>query len=136
MKKYLSIILLSCFIKADIIIAPNDLPARIQDFIKTNFKANIGLALQDDNTYEVYLSDGTELEFFLDGDYKEIETKNKPINWNILPTNISLIIQNKYPQAFLIEIEKKINHYEIKLSNNMKIYIDSNGTILREKFDD
>ena len=54
----------------------------------------------------------------------------------ILPTNIASIIQSQYPKALLMEVERKINYYKVKLSNQMKIKIDPNGLILSQEFDD
>lgn len=136
MKKIFVMILFSNILLAGYIISPNDLPKNIQDFIKNNFKAQIGICQKDDHSYEVYLSDGTELEFYLNGDYKEIESKITPLSYKILPDNIANIIKNQFPNTNILEIERKINVYKIKLNNGMKIYIDYNGTIIYKKFDD
>ena len=120
---------------ADVIISPNTLPENIKAFIATHFKAQIGL-VQMDKSYEIYLTDGTELEFDIMGNWKEIESKISPISFLILPTNIASIIQSQYPKALLMEVERKINYYKVKLSNRMKIKIDPNGLILSQEFDD
>ena len=121
---------------ADVIISPNSLPKNIKSFIATHFKAQIGLAQMDTKSYEIYLTDGTELEFDIMGNWKEIESKINPISFLILPTNIASIIQSQYPKALLMEVERKINYYKAKLSNQMKIKIDLNGLILSQEFDD
>ncbi|TEY01616.1 hypothetical protein ELQ16_07235 [Campylobacter sp. US33a] len=130
-------LLLANLLKADIIVSPDSLPTTIKAFLEEHFKqVSIGIVQQDKNSYEVYLSDGTELEFDIDGLWKEIESKHKALSFKILPTHIASIITNRYPQAFLIEIERKINHYKIKLSNGLELYIDNNGTIIQERYDD
>ncbi|WP_279040417.1 hypothetical protein [Campylobacter helveticus] len=48
-------------LKADVILSPQSLPNNIKDFLQKNFKAQIGLAQRDYNTYELALSDGTEI---------------------------------------------------------------------------
>ena len=136
MKKILFLFFAVGVLMADIIISANELPKNIQEFIKNNFKANIGLCQKDEYSYEVYLSDGTELDFDINGDYKEIESKFTPLSFNLLPLNIANIVKNKYPNTSMIEIEKKINLYKIKLNNGIKIYIDYNGSIVYEKMDD
>lgn len=136
-KKSLFIILLSCcFLKADMIISPDFLPENIKQFLSTHFKAQIGLVQRDKKSFEVYLSDGTELEFDMLGNWKEIESKFTPISFDILPANIASIVQNTYANTFLIEVERKIHYYKIKLSNRIELKIDSNGTILSQEFDD
>lgn len=131
----LSLILFNC-LYADIIISADSLPQNSKDFLKQNFNATIGLAQRDKNSYEVYLSDGTEIEFDIDGNWHEIESKINPFNFDFLPQNLASIIKNEFPNTKAREIEKKINHYKIKLTNGMKIYIDFNGTILHKEMDD
>lgn len=137
MKKALfALIFTLCVSQADMIISPNALPENIKSFIKTHFKAQIGLVEMDRKSYEIYLTDGTELEFDFMGNWKEIESKITPISFSVLPENIAIIVQNLFPSAVLIEVEHKINYYKIKLSNRIKLRIDFNGTILRQEFDD
>ena len=128
--------LTAALLNADMIIAPNSLPQNIQNFIATHFKAQIGLVEMDRKSYEIYLTDGTELEFDIMGNWKEIESKLTPIDFAVLPANIASIIKNQFPNTALVEVERKINYYKIKLSNRMKIRIDPNGTILSQKVDD
>ncbi|MBK2001115.1 PepSY-like domain-containing protein [Campylobacter sp. 2018MI35] len=122
-------------LNADIIISPDNLPDNIKTFLKKNFNASIGIVQKDRNSYEVYLSNGLELEFESDGTWKEIESKLDPFDFNFLPSNIIDIIKNKFPNIKAREIERKINYYKIKLSNGIKIYIDFNGTILHKGSD-
>lgn len=135
-KTLLSLIFMAFSLYADVIISPNSLPENIKSFIATHFKAQIGLAQMDTKSYEIYLTDGTELEFDIMGNWKEIESKINPISFLILPTNIASIIQSQYPKALLMEVELKISYYKVKLSNRMKIKIDPNGLILSQEFDD
>lgn len=134
--KFLSIVaILSLSLNADIIISAENLPNISKEFLQHNFKAPIGIVQKDKNSYEVYLSDGTELEFDTDGIWKEIENKALPFNLDFLPQNLANIIKNEFPNVKAREIERKINHYKIKLDNGVKILIDFNGTILYKKID-
>lgn len=123
-------------LQADMIISPNALPENIKTFINTHFKAQIGLVEMDRKSYEIYLTDGTELEFDIVGNWKEIESKITPIPFGVLPANLATIVQNLFPNTAIVELERKIHYYKIKLSNNIKLRIDPNGTILSQKFDD
>lgn len=120
---------------ADSIISPDSLPSLSKEFLQKNFNAQIGLVQVDKDVYEVHLSDGTEIEFSTDGSWKEIESKGNPLSFGILPRNLADIVKNEFPNAFMLEVKKKINYYKIKLNNGLKIRIDPNGTILRRKFD-
>ncbi|HDZ5064854.1 TPA: PepSY-like domain-containing protein [Campylobacter jejuni] len=135
--KFLSIIaILSISLNADIIISADNLPNISKEFLQHNFKAPIGIVQKDKNSYEVYLSDGTEVEFDIDGTWKEIENKTLPFNLDFLPQNLVNIIKNEFPNVKAREIERKINYYKIKLDNDVKILIDLNGTILHKEIDD
>ncbi|WP_260604814.1 MULTISPECIES: PepSY-like domain-containing protein [unclassified Campylobacter] len=136
-KKFVLAFFFLCLLaKADLIISPDSLPENTKQFLSTNFKAQVGMAQRDGNSFEVYLTDGTELEFDIMGNWKEISSKFTPINFSILPANIAAIIQNQFPNTFLLEAERKINYYKIKLSNRLELKIDANGTILSQEFDD
>ncbi len=55
---------------------------------------------------------------------------------SILPANVMATIQRTYPQAAIIKIEKQFTIFEVKLNNMMELYIDNNGTLIGQKFDD
>lgn len=58
----------------DVTVAPSDLPAAITDYIETNHSgATIATAERDEDGYDVYLDDGTSLDFSLDGTFKEYD---------------------------------------------------------------
>ncbi len=136
LKKFFLVLFLSLMLFADFIISPDSLPPRAKDFLQENFSAQIGVVQVDKSSYEVYLSDGTELEFDMDGSWREIESKFTPLNFSILPPIIADIIKNTYANAVMFEIKKKINYYKIEFNNNLKIIIDFNGTILHQEIDD
>lgn len=129
-------LILPCMLFADFITSPDSLPASAKEFLQKNFNAEIGIVQVDKNEYEVYLSDGTELEFNMDGSWKEVESKGNPLNFNILPPNLADIIKSEFPNTSMIEIKKKINYYKIKFNNGLKVIIDFNGTILEKKLHD
>ena len=134
--KFLSVVSCVLCLNADIIISFDQLPASSKEFLSKYFKAEVGLVQKDKNSYEVYLSDGSELEFEIDGSWHEVENKANPFELDFLPPNLSAIIKNEFPNTKAIEIEKKISYYKIKLTNGVKIYMDFNGTILKKKIDD
>ncbi|TKX30717.1 hypothetical protein CQA69_05640 [Campylobacter estrildidarum] len=124
------------YLNADIMISPDNLPDISKEFIRKNFNVPIGIVQKDKSSYEVYLSNGIEIEFEIDGTWKEIESKIiSPFEFNFLPPNIADVIKNNFPNTKALEIERKISHYKIKLNNGVKIYIDFNGTILQKKLD-
>ncbi|OEJ14760.1 hypothetical protein BFL38_07940 [Brachyspira hampsonii] len=129
----------SIFAYADgMYIAPNQLPSNILQFIKTYFQnTNIIYAEMDRKTYEIALDNGVEIEFFRNGDLKEIEGNYTALPSNILPQSVSNTVAKTYPNTVITKIKKKWNIYEVKLNNMMELYIDAgSGQLLGQKFDD
>ncbi len=135
-KVFVLLITIFLYLKADMMISPSALPDNIKQFISMNFQASVGLVQVDGSTYEIYLSDGTELEFDIGGNFKEAKARYLGLNPNILPKHIALIIKNEYPNVSITKIERKILYYEINLSNNIELKIDNNGLVLSREFDD
>lgn len=114
----------------------SSIPQNAQNFIKQHFpNIQVSYIERDWDDIEVYLADGTQIEFFPNGDWKEVKCyMNMPAS--ILPANVMATIQRTYPQAAIIKIEKQFTIFEVKLNNMMELYIDNNGTLIGQKFDD
>lgn len=121
---------------ADMMVAPNALPGKITQFVNANFPgAQVMYAERDYDSFEVKLNTGVELDFYVNGDWKEVKTfQNFPTQ--ILPAAVAQAVKGAHPQAFIIKAEKTWNGYEIKTSNMMEIYVTPNGQIMGQKFDD
>ncbi len=121
---------------ADMMVAPNALPGKITQFVNANFPgAQVMYAERDYDSFEVKLNTGVELDFYVNGDWKEVKTfQNFPTQ--ILPAAVAQAVKSAHPQAFIIKAEKTWNGYEIKTSNMMEIYVTPNGQIMGQKFDD
>ena len=114
----------------------SSIPQNAQNFIKQHFpNIQVSYIERDWDDIEVYLADGTQIEFFPNGDWKEVKCyMNMPAS--ILPANVMATIQRTYPQAAIIKIEKQFTIFEVKLNNMMELYIENNGTLIGQKFDD
>lgn len=114
----------------------SSIPQNAQNFIKQHFpNIQVSYIERDWDDIEVYLANGTQIEFFPNGDWKEVKCyMNMPAS--ILPANVMATIQRSYPQAAIIKIEKQFTIFEVKLNNMMELYIDNNGTLIGQKFDD
>ncbi|MEI0530685.1 PepSY-like domain-containing protein [Brachyspira pilosicoli] len=114
----------------------SSLPKNTQDFIAKHFKnVEVSYIERDWEDIEVYLANGTQIDFFPNGEWKEVKSYgNMPTT--ILPANVLATVNKTYPQAAIIKIEKQFTIYEVKLNNMMELYIDSNGSLLGQQFDD
>ena len=121
----------------DIYILPEQLPQNALSFIQKYFPdVNILYAEMDKKDYEVRLSNGVEIEFLRNGELKEIEGNYVAIPFEILPESAANTVRRTYPNTVITKIKVKWNLYEVKLNNMMKLYIDANGQLLGQKFDD
>ncbi|WP_028329220.1 PepSY-like domain-containing protein [Brachyspira alvinipulli] len=118
-------------------VSPDQLPAPILQFINLHFKGSqIMYAEMDRKSYEIALDNGVEMEFFRNGELKEIEGNYIALPLNILPQSVANTVSRTYPNNVVTKIKKKWNLYEVKLNNMMELYIDINGQLLGQKFDD
>lgn len=139
MKKKLILFIALCFgiLSAKSVVVPqNQLPQNSQVFIQKYFSnSSVALVKRDIDSFDVYLNDGTELEFMQNGEWKEIDGKYKAVPIEILP-EIMTQVSASQGNAMIIEISKEIQGYKFKLNNRMKVYTDASGNILGAKFDD
>ena len=121
---------------AGVVIQPAGLPKAAQDFIKKSFPNDpILYAEQNRKDFEAVLQSGIEIEFFINGEWKEIKSPYQPLSATLLPNAVSNALKQKYPQASILKIEKQYSSYEISLDNRREIYISNNGEVLGEKLD-
>lgn len=121
---------------ADMVITKDKLPDNIKMFVKQYFPGTIIIyAEMDYNEYKIRINSGAEIEFDINGAWKEVKSfQNFPIN--ILPKNVQNTITKQFPSVNIIKTERIWNGYEIKLSNMAEIFIDKNGNIQKYKTDD
>lgn len=122
------------FIKAeldDVPVDPTSLPAAILSYIQANYpNAQIIKAELDDNYYEVYLDNGFELYFDLNGNFLGLDVSDRPVDINSLPAPIISYVTQNYPTETIVEAEIDDNMYEIGLSNDVDLYFDLAGNFL------
>ena len=105
------------------------LPKAAQSVIKKNFKTRVGVVKIDKDfgrisEYEATLTDGSEITFDRDGNWKEIETNiEKSVPSAFVPTAISTFVKKNNPGTRIVGIEKKRTGYAISLSNRKDIQI-------------
>ena len=54
----------------------------------------------------------------------------------MLPSEITTYVAQNYPNILILKAEKDWKNIEIKLSNRMELYFDTNGKLLGQKYDD
>ena len=122
---------------ADMVVPASQLPTAAQNFINTHFKGvGIGLVERDMNSFDVMLTDGTKIDFNINGEWTEVDGKYKPIPTAFVPANVLSRVAATQQGASIIEVKREFGSYKFKFNNRMKVYTDANGNVLGQKFDD
>lgn len=110
-------------------LAYDELPQRSMDFIEQNFPDEYVMTVFKERDfietrYNVYLSDDTNIEFFKNGDWKEINCKNSKVPNEFIPKEILERIEQMYSDAIIVSIDRDNHEYDIELSNGVDMTFD------------
>ena len=111
-------------------VAVSQLPQTAQLFVKNHFpKEKVAYAKQERDfleiQYEVVFTNGSKLEFFKNGEWKEVNCKYSAVPKAIIPAQITAYIDEYYPGAVVVKIERDSREYEAKLTNGLEITFDT-----------
>ena len=127
----------SSMVFADWIVPVTALPQKSRAFINSTFPGvQIWKVERDGGKFEVKLSNGVDIDFYMNGDWKDIDGEWVTIPFSVLPAAVANTVKQTYPQAAIIDAEKEWGNYKIKLNNFMELYITANGQLVGQKFDD
>lgn len=112
-------------------IDPQKLPPITQSIIKTYFPdAQVVTATKQKskvrNSFDVTLSDGTELRFDKDGQWQRVYRGGEPIPQRMVNLKIAAHVNNGYPGTSVVMMEKdKKGNYQIQLSDGTMLVFDN-----------
>lgn len=106
-----------------------DLPQKSLDFIEQYFPEEDMTTIYMERDflevrYNVILSNETNIEFFRNGEWKEINCKTSEVPDEFIPEEILVKIDQMYSDATIISIDRDNNEYDIKLSNGVDMTFD------------
>lgn len=115
-----------------------ELPKPAQNFLKKHFNhIPIESAKKDaehgEKGYEVKLKDGTEVEFWKDGSYREVDGGDKPIPTAFIPDNIKAYVAKNHPKEKITHIDYGHKDLDVDLTNNIDLEFTKEGKILKDK---
>lgn len=121
---------------ADKPVSANQLPAKAQQFLKKYFPGvEVSYAKQDadifDRDYTVVLTNGNRVEFYRNGEWKEVDCEHHQVPAGILPENISKYISDNHKGQQVVEVKKERRHYEVKLQNDLDMEFSLDGKLLK-----
>lgn len=141
----LSVIALICSVQmacADDVVTRDEtkLPEAARTFITQHFSdAKISYIKIDSEflkgkKYEVVLTNGTEIDFNSNGEWKEVDSKRNEIPAALIPAYAKDYIANNFSNQYITKIEKDHKGLEVELTNDLTVKFDKNGNF--RKLDD
>lgn len=127
------LILAGCNDDDDKPVSPESLPEQATLFLKQYFPAaNIMSSEKDKHDYEVMLSDGTRVEFSLNGEWTDVDAPNgKTIPSGFYPSAIDSYIETNFAGSGINEISKEQLGYDVELVDGNDLLFDYEGGFLR-----
>jgi len=113
-----------------------ELPKPAQEFLKTHFSNSaIDLVKKDaehgEKGFEVKLKDGTEVEFWKDGSYREVDGDGKPIPTAFIPQPVKDYVTKNYPNEKITHIDYGHKDLDVDLTNNIDLEFTKEGKFLK-----
>lgn len=107
----------------------------INTFVETYFPQTTILKVEaDDDEIEVELADRTEINFYLNNDWKSIDCEDRQIYGSVpaelVPTQITDYVTANYPNNHFDKIEKHNYGWEIELDNGVEIEFDQDFNVI------
>ena len=114
--------------------AAQSLPEGITAFIKQHFpNATVaGIEPDDDHgglEYDVYLSDGTQIDFDANNQWEKVETM-RGVPAFFIPKAISSYVKSNYQNMVITKVNREYHGYEIELANGLDLNFDSSGRFM------
>lgn len=119
-------------------IAITELPKASQEFLQKYFSHSAVAVVKKDaehgeKGYEVILKDGTEIEFWKDGSYREVDGEGKPIPTEFIPASIKDYVAKNYPNEKITHIDYGHKDVDVDLTNKIDLEFTKDGKILKGK---
>jgi hypothetical protein len=121
----------------DKMITREELPEKVQLFLTKHFdnvevlyaKAERDMGVI--TSYDVVLSGNVKVEFNRSGEWTNVDCEHSQVPNSILPQGVLDYVSTKFAKAYVVEIERGLMGYDVKLSNDLDLDFDKNGKFLR-----
>ena len=121
----------------DVQIKFSELPQKAQTYVRTHFsESNVASVWKDTEMllvedYTVILSNGLEIDFYPNGDWKEVKSRGTEIPSKIIPSGIFQYVSQNYNGQRIKELKKKRYGYKVELSGDIDLEFSQNEKCLR-----
>lgn len=121
---------------ADRVIQYTQLPKTAQAFVEKYFPGRSAVLVTEDRefsgvSYEVRLSDGTEIDFTGKGQWKEVDGKRTALPTAFIPAQITKLIQSRHAGDAIVQIEKGRRGYKVELASGIEAHFNSQLQFVR-----
>lgn len=142
MKKVLSILVLALVaiqfaFAGDVITQDtNQLPLAARNFINRYFTKpqishiKIESKMLGAKSYEVLLTDRTEIDFDSNGNWTEVDCKKSAVPEALVPVAVREYVKTNFPREIITQIERGRNRMDVELSNDYTLKFNSQGKYL------
>ncbi len=118
------------------IVGETELPLQAQNFIKTHFSMDDVARVEVEREklhleYQVYLNNGTELDFDMQGNFVGIDCQTKEVPAGIVPEVIEEYVKTNYAGLFIMEYNIEKRYLQVELNNGAELIFDLEGKFLR-----
>ena len=111
----------------------NSLPVNVITFVQQNFPDKQITSIEKemtDNTIEVGLNDGTQIDFDDNGNWNAIYSQIDAVPSDVVPSAIMKIIDDNFPGTSVVEIDKEDYGYEVELPCGVFLHFNHNYQLL------
>ena len=121
----------------DVQIKFSELPQKAQTYVRTHFSESDVASVWKDTEmlvvedYTVVLNNGLEIDFYPNGDWKEVKSRGTEIPAKIIPNGIAQYVSQNYSGHPIKKISKKRYGYEVELIGGTDLEFSQNGKFLR-----
>lgn len=128
-----SLLLTAC---SDKPVAPQQLPQPIKVFVQQYFPGqNITYAEKDLEItgfkYDVFLTDGTHIDFDTDDVWDKIESSMATtVPTALIPALVATHIRANFPDAMILKIDKERYGYDVELANGLELKFNKQGALM------
>lgn len=115
----------------DKVITFDKLPAAAQALLKEHFADKTPLVITADwDDFKVAYPSGESVEFDKKGNWKDIDCRLSAVPEALIPAQICSVIEQNFPGAVIVKIDRDRKGYEVKLDNGLEIELNKRFQII------
>jgi hypothetical protein len=121
----------------DKIITREELPEKAQVFLTQHFEgieilyAKVEREMGVIMSYDVLLDGEVKVEFNRSGEWTSVDCERNQVPNGVLPQGVLDYVTKKFAKSYVVEIERGLLGYDVKLNNDLDLDFDKNGKFLR-----